>query len=171
MSTSYVGEIRMFAGNFAPNGWAMCSGQGLPISEYEALFSLLGTSFGGDGVNSFNLPDLRGRVPIHMGTNAGTVFEIGQTSGVEQVTLTVQQLPVHNHAFMASSSPGTANTGSANLTAEPPQLKIYEESSANVNLNAAAINTVGGSQPHENMQPYLVITFIISLYGIFPTQS
>jgi microcystin-dependent protein len=161
----------MFGGNWAPRGWAFCSGQGLPISDYETLFNLIGTTFGGDGVETFNLPNLCGRVPIHMGSFGGQTFQLGESGGTETVTLTTPQLPQHNHPFFASTSPGSADTGASNLTAETAQLSIYEESSANVPLNAAAISTVGDSQPHENMQPFICVTFIISLYGTYPSQT
>src|SRR5262245_48706710 len=118
MSSPYVGEIRMFGGNFAPNGWMFCQGQLLPISEYETLFQLVGTTFGGDGQSTFALPDLQGRLPIHSGTNAGQAFVLGQVSGVPEVTLTTQQLPQHNHQLYASTGPATSNTPENNITAE-----------------------------------------------------
>jgi microcystin-dependent protein len=169
MAQPYVGEIRMFGGNFAPAGWMLCEGQLLPISENEVLFQLIGTTYGGDGQSTFALPDLRGRVPIHQGSNLGN-FSIGEASGVETVTLTVQQIPVHSHGMMASKdvanqlAPQNAVTGQA-------AAKIYRAGTPSLTLNPQAVTTVGGTQPHTNMQPYLCVNFIISLFGIFPSQS
>lgn len=169
MAQPYVGEIRMFGGNFAPAGWMLCEGQLLPISENETLFQLIGTTYGGDGQSTFALPDLRGRVPIHQGNNLGT-FTIGQAAGVETVTLTVPQIPVHSHGMMASKdvanqlAPQNAVTGQA-------AAKIYRAGTPSLTLNPQAVTTVGGTQPHTNMQPYLCVNFIISLFGIFPSQS
>jgi microcystin-dependent protein len=171
MSSPYVGEVRMFGGNFAPNGWMFCQGQLLPISEYETLFQLIGTTFGGDGQSTFALPDLQGRVPINMGTNAGTTFVMGDASGTPEVTLTTQQIPQHNHALFASTGPATSNTPENNITAESATLSIYEDGSTNAQMSPAAVGPAGGSQPHDNMQPYLCVSFIISLFGIFPSQS
>jgi len=169
MAQPYVGEIRMFGGNFAPAGWMLCEGQLLPISENEVLFQLIGTTYGGDGQSTFALPDLRGRVPIHQGSNLGN-FSIGEVSGVETVTLTVQQIPVHSHGMMASKdvanqlAPQNAVTGQA-------AAKIYRAGTPSLTLNPQAVTTVGGTQPHTNMQPYLCVNFIISLFGIFPSQA
>lgn len=167
MAQPYVGEIRMFGGNFAPVGWMFCEGQLLPISENETLFQLIGTTYGGDGQSTFALPDLRGRLPLHQGNG----FILAETGGAEEVTLTVNQIPAHSHAFLATTSNGTVNTPLSNLTAHSPQIKVYIEDTSNVNMNAAIINPVGGSQPHTNFQPYLCINFIISLFGIFPSQT
>lgn len=167
----YIGEIRMFGGNFAPAGWAFCQGQTMAISENDTLFALIGTTYGGDGQETFRLPDLQGRIPLHMGSNAGTSFQIGELGGTPEVTLTQQTTPNHNHFFMASTIGATANTPVGNLTAESVSLAIYEQSTPDTPMNGACIQNTGGSQPHENMQPYLCISFIISLYGVFPTQS
>jgi microcystin-dependent protein len=167
MAQPYVGEIRMFAGNFAPAGWMFCEGQLLPISEYETLFNLIGTTYGGDGQSTFALPDLRGRVPIHFGNG----FTLAETGGVETVTLTVSQIPAHSHPLLASSSPGTANTPVGNLTAESPSINCYIQDVTNSNMSPSAVSSVGGSQPHDNFQPYLCVDFIISLFGIFPSQT
>ena len=168
MGQPFIGEIRMFGGNFAPQGWAFCDGQQVPISENDALFTLIGTTYGGDGQETFNLPDLQGRVPIHQGNG----FVLGQKAGVETVTLTTQQLPVHNHAFLASKNPGGTTNPPANVIAEVPGGgNVYIQDSASTALNQGALQPQGGSQPHENMQPYLCISFIISLFGIFPQQS
>jgi microcystin-dependent protein len=167
MAQPYVGEIRMFAGNFAPVGWMFCEGQLLPISENETLFQLIGTTYGGDGESTFALPDLRGRVPIHQGNG----FILAETGGAEEITLTVNQIAAHSHPLLASSGPGVANTPANNLTSEVPSIRLYVQDSPSVNLNAQAITPVGGSQPHTNFQPYLCVDFIISLFGIFPSPT
>jgi microcystin-dependent protein len=165
MSNPYVGEIRMFAGNFAPAGWMFCDGQLLPISEYEVLFNLIGTTYGGDGQSTFALPDLRGRLPIHMGNG----FIQSQSGGVESVILTVAQMPAHPHTVIATTNSNTASLPGGNFLASGPD--IYDQNKAGNNTMAPAISSVGGSQPHNNFQPYLCVDFIISLFGIFPSQS
>jgi microcystin-dependent protein len=175
MGQPFVGEIRMFAGNFAPNGWMFCEGQTLPISENETLFQLIGTTYGGDGEETFNLPNLASRVPIHQGTGPdGTTYVLGEMAGTEQETLTVQQIPAHNHAPAATNGPGTQNSPSGGVLATPtstqPNIVMYNSDSP-VAMNAQAISPAGGSQPHENTQPFLCINFIISLFGIFPRFS
>jgi len=167
MAQPYVGEIRMFAGNFAPAGWMFCEGQLLPISENETLFQLIGTTYGGDGQSTFSLPDLRGRLPLHFGN--GEI--LAETGGVETVTLTVNQIPAHSHAFLASSGPGTVNTPGGNVPAASPSATLYIQDVTDSNLSANSVGTVGGSQPHNNFQPYLCVDFIISLFGIFPSQT
>jgi len=167
MAQPYVGEIRMFAGNFAPAGWMFCEGQLLPISEYETLFQLIGTTYGGDGQSTFALPDLRGRLPVHMGNG----FILAETGGAEQITLTVNQIPAHSHPLLASTSGGTLSSPVNNLLAESVAINPYIQDQANSNMNAAAVSAVGGSQPHTNFQPYLCIDFIISLFGIFPSPT
>ena len=169
MAQPYVGEIRMFAGNFAPAGWMFCEGQLLPISENETLFNLIGTTYGGDGQSTFALPDLRGRLPVHVGNG----FVLAETGGVETVTLTVQQIPAHSHAFLATTNQATdaAATGkvpgsSASATASP-----YGTDNPKTALAPGSIGSTGGSQPHDNFQPYLCVDFIISLFGIFPSQT
>lgn len=172
MGTPYVGEIRMFGGNFAPVGWAFCNGQTLPISENEVLFTLIGTTYGGDGEQTFNLPNLQGRLPVHMGAGAGgNNYVIGETGGSEQVTLTTQQLPTHSHPMLASTIVGDQITPAGNVPANSVSVAIYTNSAPNGNMNASAIGPAGGGQPHENMQPYLCINFIISLFGVFPSQT
>ena len=173
MAQPYVGEIRIFAGNFAPAGWMFCEGQLLPISEYETLFNLIGTTYGGDGQSTFALPDLRGRIPLHQGQGPGLSqnYTLAETGGVEEVTLTTQQIPLHNHALLASANTATATTASGNLTASTNQLKIYVEGSVSKTFAPNAISQVGGSQPHTNFEPYLCLDFIISLFGIFPSQT
>ncbi len=166
MAQPYVGEIRMFAGNFAPAGWMFCEGQLLPISEYETLFNLIGTTYGGDGQSTFALPDLRGRIPLHQGNG----FVLAETGGVETVTLTVSQVPSHAHAMLASNDVPTGSSPAGNLTAQSAN-KIYRAGTPSVYLSPNAVGSTGGSQPHTNFQPYLCVDFIISLYGIFPSQT
>jgi microcystin-dependent protein len=167
MSQPYIGEIRMFGGNFAPVGWAFCNGQLLPIAENDALFNLIGTTYGGDGQSTFALPDLRGRLPVH----AGNGFDLAETGGVETVTLTTQQIPAHTHPLTASANPGATPSPAGNVLAESPSVKLFIEDVTAVNLGPTAVGSVGGSQPHTNFQPYLCVNFIIALFGIFPTQS
>jgi microcystin-dependent protein len=170
---AYVGEIRMFAGNFAPAGWMFCEGQTLPISENDVLFQLIGTTYGGDGQETFNLPNLASRVPIHMGTGpGGTTYQIGEMAGTEQETLTVQQIPTHTHPLTASTANGTAtNPGGNVLAASASSVQPYVADSPSDALNAQMITPQGGSQPHENTQPFLCINYIISLFGVFPSQN
>lgn len=173
MAQPYVGEIRMFAGNFAPNGWMFCEGQTLPISENEVLFQLIGTTYGGDGEETFNLPNLASRVPIHMGTGPdGTTYQLGEMAGTEQETLTVQQIPNHTHPLTASSAAGDQVSPIGSVLATTGQgIFLYYEGAVDANLNAQSITPAGGSQPHENTQPFLCVNFIISLFGIFPSQT
>jgi microcystin-dependent protein len=167
MAQPYVGEIRMFGGNFAPVGWMFCEGQQLPISENETLFQLIGTTYGGDGQETFNLPDLQGRVPVHM----GQTIEIAEKAGVESVTLTTQQIPIHTHPFTGAATPGTEGNPQNNLIANSTAIEALVNLPPDSNMNAQCISPAGGSQPHENLQPYLCISFIISLFGIFPQQT
>jgi microcystin-dependent protein len=168
MAQPYVGEIRMFAGNFAPAGWMFCEGQLLPISENETLFNLIGTTYGGDGQSTFALPDLRGRIPIHMGNG----FILAETGGAEEITLTVSQMPAHSHPLLASTNIGNQSDPSGLVLAQTVgALAPYIESPPNVNMRPTAVGPVGGSQPHTNFQPYLCINFIISLFGIFPPPN
>ncbi|MGZ8962520.1 phage tail protein [Methylomagnum sp.] len=156
----------MFAGNFAPAGWMFCEGQLVPISEYEVLFNLIGTTYGGDGQESFALPDLRGRLPLHQGNG----FTLGETGGVEEVTLTVSQIPAHSHPMLASNDIPTLSSPQSNVTGQAAA-KIYRAGNPSMTLNPSSVSPVGGSQPHQNMQPYLCVDFIISLYGIFPSPT
>lgn len=167
MAQPYVGEIRMFGGNFPPVGWQFCEGQLLPISENETLFQLIGTTYGGDGQETFALPDLRGRIPIHQGSG----FILAETGGAEEITLTVPQIPAHGHPLLASSGPGEGASPTGAVVAEAPGISLLIEDVTSVNMNAAAISAVGGSQPHTNFQPYLCVNFIISLFGIFPSPT
>jgi microcystin-dependent protein len=160
----------MFGGSFAPVGWLFCNGQSLPISENETLFQLIGTTYGGDGESTFALPNLQSRVPMHAGTNASQTFVLGEQAGTEEVTLTVNQIPVHSHAPLASDTPGVTQTPGGNVGARGTG-QIYTSAESPIVMNAQSISPVGGSQPHTNVQPYLCISFIISLFGIFPTQT
>jgi len=170
MSQPYVGECRLIGFNFAPAGWMFCQGQTIPISEYDTLFNLIGTTYGGDGQQTFGLPDLRGRVPIHQGTNLGTTFVIGSPGGVENVTLTTQQLPIHNHSLLASGNNGNTNLAqNAVLAASPTKIYVATAPNPNRAMNNAAITPTGGSQAHNNLQPYLAMNWIISLFGIYPS--
>jgi microcystin-dependent protein len=175
MTQPYVGEIRAFAGNFAPVGWAMCAGQLLSIAENPTLFQLLGTTFGGDGQSTFALPDLQGRVVIHQGTDSqGNTYVLGQEGGAETVTLTTDQLPQHNHGVLGTATAATTpDPGPSVAMAETAAGEaIYDSNTTNaVSLSPAAIGAAGGSQPHDNLQPFLVINYIISLFGVFPSQG
>jgi microcystin-dependent protein len=173
MAQPYVGEIRMFAGNFPPNGWMFCEGQTLPISENDVLFQLIGTTYGGDGEETFNLPNLASRVPMHMGTGPdGTTYQIGEMAGVESVTLSTQQIPSHSHPLTATTALGSdPNPGGKVLATTAQGISMYYEGGVDSNMNAQSITPQGGSQPHENTQPFLCINFIISLFGIFPSQT
>ena len=165
----FVGEIRMFGGNFPPLGWEFCDGQLLPISENEVLFQLIGTTYGGDGEETFALPDLRGRLPLHQTTN----FVLGSTGGVEEVTLTVQQIPAHSHPLLATKTTATSTSPGNNVLAASTGATVspYGTDAPTTLLNAQEVTPVGGSQPHTNFQPYLCIQFIISLFGEFPQPT
>jgi microcystin-dependent protein len=164
MAQPFVGEIRMFAGNFAPAGWMFCEGQLLPISENETLFIVIGTTYGGDGQSTFALPDLRGRLPVHFGSG----FIVGDTGGVEQVTLSTNQMPAHSHPLLASSNAATSQTP-ANLVLGQAQAVSYFNLPDNIaSLSPLSVGATGGSQPHTNFQPYLCVNYIISLFGLFP---
>jgi microcystin-dependent protein len=174
MAQPYVGEIRMFGGNFAPVNWMLCQGQTLPISEYEVLFNLIGTTYGGDGQQTFNLPNLASRAPLHMGSLTGTTYQIGEMAGTESVTLTTQQMPMHNHAMMATSTGQTLSPQNATfavVTSSQAGVLAYAPVAPTTALVASSILPSGGNQPHENMQPFLCINFIISLYGVYPSQT
>lgn len=176
MAQPYVGEIRMFAGNFAPAGWAFCDGSLIPISEQETLFNVIGTTYGGDGQNTFALPNLQGRAPRHVGTGFdGVAVVIGESAGVESVTVTNQQIPSHTHLLNAAAAGSVLSPQNAMLA--PPAstvtgLQPYAPTGgAVVTLNAGMLQAIGGSQPHENLQPYLCVNFIISYFGTFPSQT
>lgn len=167
MSSPYIGEIRMFGGNFAPLGWSFCDGSILPISSYTALFSLLGTTYGGDGTTTFALPDLRGRVPVHAGTGLFTAT-MGDMAGVESVTLTTAQIPAHTHALQATTSFATSSDPAGNAFAQGQAVKEYSTFAPDTTLASGTTSAAGGSQPHDNFQPYLCLNFIIALQGVFP---
>jgi microcystin-dependent protein len=174
MGQPYVGEIRMFGGNFAPAGWAFCDGSSVAISDNATLFNLIGTTYGGDGQTNFALPDLRGRLPAHMGTNGGTTIQIGEKAGVETVTLTTPQIPSHNHSLLATASGqqvSPLNAIYAQATSTVQGLQTYAPGTPATPLVPASIQNAGGSQPHNNIQPYLCVSFIISLFGIYPTPT
>lgn len=167
MATPYIGEIKMFAGNFAPVGWMFCQGQLLAISENDTLFQLIGTTYGGDGQSTFALPDLRGRLPIHQGGG----FILAETGGAEQITLTANQIPAHNHALLVSTGIASSANPANAVPGQSPSISLYEVDAPGAGLNPAAISPIGGSQPHENFQPYLCVNFIISLFGIYPSPT
>lgn len=174
MAQPYIGEIRMFAGNFAPAGWMFCEGQTLPISENDALFTLIGTMYGGDGQETFNLPDLQGRIPIHFGTGPdGVTYQQAEKAGVEEVTLTAQQIPIHTHAQLCSTGAGANQPDPVNAIASKADLSQYSTLGATVAMGNPNMSSdlTGGSQPHTNFMPYLCVNFIISLFGIFPQQT
>jgi microcystin-dependent protein len=169
MAQPYVGEIRMFAGNFAPAGWMFCEGQLLPISENETLFNLIGTTYGGDGQSTFALPDLRGRLPLHQGGG----FTLAETGGAEEITLTINQIAAHSHPLLASTALASSPdpVGAVTAQSRTAGVDLYLEDNPTVNMAPSAIGSVGGSQPHTNFQPYLCVDFIISLFGIFPSPT
>jgi microcystin-dependent protein len=161
----------MFGGNFAPAGWAFCDGSLQPISENETLFTLIGTTYGGDGQSTFGLPDLRGRVPVHQGTLSGSTTTIGERAGSEQVTLTVPQITQHTHPLVVVGIQGSDNGAGGNLPAISQNIKPYINQSPGGTMNPGMLAPAGGSQAHDNRQPYLAVNFIISLYGLYPAQS
>lgn len=172
MAQPYVGEIRMFAGNFAPVGWMFCQGDTLPISEYETLFQLIGTTYGGDGESTFMLPNLSGRAPLHQGNGPGLSPRIiGETGGTPEVTLTRDQLGGHTHALLGSVDPGASPNPAGAVLARGSNVQVYVASSSDATMPAGTLGPVGGSQPHENRQPYLAVSYIISLFGIFPSPT
>lgn len=166
MSQPFIGEIRLFGGNFAPVGWAFCNGQLLSISQNTALFTLIGTTYGGDGQTTFALPDLRGRLPVHQGGG----FTIGQTGGAEQVTLTTNQVPAHGHAISATSTDGTS-ADPTNATWGESDARTYSTSAPDATMHASALGAAGSGQPHDNMMPFATLNFIIALEGVFPSQN
>lgn len=172
MSEPFVGEIRMFAGNFAPRGWAFCDGQLLAVSQNDALFSLFGTIYGGDGRTTFGLPDMRGRIPIHAGQGPGlSPRRLGSKAGAEKVTLTVNQLPSHSHTVNAVSTSATETGPGANETlAQSVGYDAYVPNQNPTSMNAGNVSNIGGSQSHENEMPYLCVNFIVALFGIYPSR-
>lgn len=183
MSNPFLGELRIFAGNFNPRGWAFCRGQLLAISQYDALYALIGTTYGGDGQNTFGLPDLQGRIPVGQGQGSGlSAYVIGQASGSESVTLASTEMPAHNHSFSASTAKGDQpvpvagsivagpDAGNPNTTAT-----YYVQPGPNPltpsTLAASTIGTAGGNQPHDNIMPSLCLNYIIALEGVFPSRN
>jgi len=180
MSQPYVGQIIMFGGTFAPAGWMICQGQTMAISENETLFNLIGTTYGGDGQSTFQLPDLQGRVPVHMGQGSGlSSYVIGQSGGVEQVTLSTQQIPSHIHMVTTANAATSAGPQSTTILAnevtsgQPTggNAFAYAAPGAQVTLPSSTVVNTGGSQPHENIQPILTVTYCISLFGVYPTPN
>jgi microcystin-dependent protein len=174
MSDPFIGEIKIFAGSFAPRGWAFCNGQLLQIAQHTALFSIVGTTYGGDGRTTFGLPNLQGRAPMHAGRGPGlTPRRLGQTGGAATVTLTMQQLPNHTHALRASLNPAEAPGPNGNALARSVGLAAYQTDTTNnlVEMADASLPSMGGGQAHDNMQPFLTMHFIIALTGIFPSRS
>lgn len=167
MSTPYIGEVRIFAGNFAPVGWLLCQGQLLPISQYEVLFNLIGTTYGGDGQNTFAVPNLASRIPYHQGLG----YVIGQTGGVEQATLSPQQMPVHSHSANATAATADQPAPAGNVWGSGTLSCYSTAQAANVTMNPAALMPAGGSQAHDNMPPFLCLNFIIATEGIYPSPS
>ncbi|HSW13536.1 MAG TPA: tail fiber protein [Solimonas sp.] len=168
MAQPYVGEIRMFCGNFAPAGWMFCEGQVLAIFDYDTLFNLIGTTYGGDGQETFALPDLRGRLPLHQGNG----FILAETGGAEDITLTTTQLPSHSHALaLAGNGAASSRSPAQAALAQTTGGLLYGDALPDTTMAATVLADTGGAQPHSNMQPYLCINFIISLYGIFPSPS
>lgn len=171
MSEPFVGEIRMFAGNFAPRGWAFCDGQLLAVSNNDALFSLLGTIYGGDGRTTFGLPDLRGRIPVHAGSGPGlSDRRLGAKSGSESVTVTAAQLASHTHALQASSAAATTPNPATNVLSETVTDRVYRDDATDVDMASSAISSIGGSRDHTNLMPFICINFIIALVGIYPSR-
>ncbi|MDP9167829.1 MAG: tail fiber protein [Actinomycetota bacterium] len=179
MASPYIGEIRMFAGNFAPQGWATCDGQLIAISENDTLFNLIGTTYGGDGQSTFGLPNLAARLPIHIGNNGTSTYNLADNGGVTSVTLTTNQMPNHTHQVIADSGAASSTVPtnayfasvSGKLLYTVPNDPNNPQGPNFKNMNAGMLPVQGGSQPHDNMQPYLAITFIISLYGIYPSPT
>jgi microcystin-dependent protein len=175
MSDPFIGEIKMFGGNFPPNGWALCQGQLMPISENDTLFNLIGTTYGGDGQETFGLPDIQSRVAVHQGTGSGlSTYQMGEKGGVESVTLSTNQIPIHTHAAVTATT-GQVSAAANNILADAQTTqtgaRIYSNQASDVQMNANTIAITGGSQPHDNIQPTLAINFIISLFGIYPSQN
>lgn len=172
MSQPFIGEIRLFAGNFAPTNWALCDGQLLAISENEALFALIGTTYGGDGVSNFALPDLRSRVPVHQGTGTtGFPYIAGEVGGEESVVLDVRQIPAHAHVVAARPVPGTSTSPAGDVLAGGTVVSRYSGTTPATSMQARSVNTFGSGQAHSNIQPYLALNFIIALVGVFPSEN
>ena len=171
MTDQFVAEIRLFAGNFAPNGWMFCEGQTLDIATYDVLFQLIGTTYGGDGQETFGVPDLRGRVPVHQGYGSGlSTRTLGEVGGTAEVTLTTPQLPSHRHTPLGSVAAATGTTPVGAVWAGSASAS-YSSAATSVDLAGWALGSSGGNQPHENRVPFLAVNFIIALWGVFPSQT
>ncbi len=170
MSDPYVGEIRIFGGNYAPVDWAICDGRLLSIAEYQALYALIGNMYGGDNITTFAVPNLQSRIPIHYGTNAGTTYEVSQTGGSETVALTTQQTPAHTHIPQATNVTGALPNPSSNLWAKSTANQ-FTAGAANAVMNANALSTIGNNAAHDNMMPFMALNFIIALNGYFPQND
>jgi len=172
MSQPFVGEIRMFGGSFAPAGWAFCNGQLVPISENDVLFNLIGTTYGGDGQSTFALPNLQSRVPIHVGQGPGISqsYQLGESGGVESVTLTSQSTPIHTHPALCNSAAGGADPAGG-VWAQSDGNQYSVNTGPDTTMANMQTTTAGGSQPHDNMIPYLVVSYIISLFGLYPNPN
>jgi microcystin-dependent protein len=170
MSQPFVGEIRMVGFNFAPVGWAVCDGETVPISENETLYNLIGTTYGGDGQSTFQLPNLLGRIPVGQGTGGSGTYIIGELAGTETVTLTVPEIPSHTHALRAQTAAGTQPSPSGGVWANS-SLEQYSTGAPTAQMAATSLQNAGGNLPHDNMPPFLAINFIIALYGIYPSQG
>ncbi len=172
MGQPYYGEIRLFAGNFAPAGWALCEGQLMPIGEFDVLFQIIGTTYGGDGQTTFALPDLRGRVPIHQGAGPGlSPRTMAESGGAETVTVTPNTLPPHTHSLVATSAPATAAAGPGGGVLAATVINVYGTGAPTQAMAAQAVSAVGGGQPHENMAPFSALNYIIALFGVFPPRG
>lgn len=179
MASPYIGEIRIFAGNFAPQGWATCDGQLIAISDNDTLFNLIGTTYGGDGQTTFALPNLAARLPIHTGSNGTSTYALAENGGVTSVTLTQNQIPNHTHPVAADGNAATTSNPSNAYFAASATAKIYTVPNSSANpgppifhtMNPGMLQSQGGSQPHDNMQPFLALTFIIALFGVYPSQA
>jgi microcystin-dependent protein len=170
MSTAFVGEVRLVGFNFAPEGWSVCNGSLIGIDQNSTLFNLIGTTYGGNGQTTFALPNLQGRIPIHQGSNGVNVYTIGQVGGVEQVTIGINQYPSHSHSLMASTNAGSSNAPANNTVGN--SLNAYTADAPTSAMYSAMVGASGGSNlPHDNRQPFLVLNWVISLYGIYPSQG
>lgn len=172
MAEPFIGEIRMFAGNFAPSGWAKCDGASVAITDNETLFALIGTIYGGDGVNTFNLPDMRGRVPVHAGQGTGlSNYNLGNIGGVENVALNESQLPVHSHLLQCKSGAATSSSPAGKYLARPSAGAAYKGTTNTVAMAAATMPAAPASNAHSNIGPFQAVNFIIALFGVFPSQN
>jgi microcystin-dependent protein len=171
MSEPFLAEIKIVGFNFSPRGWAFCDGQILPINQNQSLYALLGTTYGGDGRTTFALPDLRGRTPIHVGSSNGTSHGLGQKAGAEGVALSVSEIPTHTHTARASSDLGNNPNPATRVLADTAPNELYHDATDLVALRSGTIANAGGGQPHNNMQPYLVLNYCIALQGVFPSRN